>query len=213
MEAKITILKKTVGERIKELAKEKGISLSQLETQVGYSLGMITRWCNANPNEEFGVYSKLSAIACVLDTSTDGILGLTRPQVRDARQIDDDLVSCIELSTRKKKLTWTEVDWETAANSSFKHFLEAKGERTLACAWSAERTRIQFLLAAFCDDLDDADEPMELRLYAAGGHGIMPSFLQADVATLQALYLTIQLHSAHQSLRSDTIEQESDALK
>lgn len=201
MAEKVLILKKNLGERVKRRAAEKNISLSVLESQVGYSSGMFTRWANAPENENFEIFSKLATIASILGLSIDELLGVSLPSPQAARS--QDLISCMTASTRTAKLQWAETDWKNA--EELPQF-PAPEEHVPALLWSAERGQIHFLLASYCDDLDDEKEPMSLRLYALAGHGIPPQPIQAESAALQALYMAIQLQTIQQSLAGDTVE-------
>lgn len=200
MAQKLIILKKVLGERIKRLAGEKNISLSSIETQAGYSLGMFTRWTNASESENFEIFSKLATIASILEVSIDELLGVAGPRAEVSHL--ENLLFSMTVSTREATLRWVETDWKNTGE------LPQPGteDHALASAWSAERGRIRFLLAAYCDDLDDAEEPMNLRLYALAGHGIPPQPIQGETAALQALYIAIQLQAAHQSLVKDTVD-------
>lgn len=200
MAQKLIILKKVLGERIKRLAGEKNISLSSIETQAGYSLGMFTRWTNASENENFEIFSKLTTIASILEVSIDELLGVSGPRAEAPRS--ENLLFSMTASTKEAVLRWVETDWKTA-----KELPQPESEEYApAGAWSAERGRLRFLLAAYCNDLDDAEEPMNLRLYALAGHGIPPQPIQGETAALQALYIAIQLQAAHQSLVNDTVD-------
>lgn len=200
MARKLIILKKDLGERIKRLAGEKNISLSSIEAQAGYSLGMLTRWTNASENENFEIFSKLVTIASILGVSVDELLGVSEPQAGVNRS--ENLLLRMTTSTKGAALQWAETDWKTAEELS----QQEPEEHALAGAWSAERERLRFLLAAYCDDLDDVEEPMNLRLYALAGHGIPPQLIQGETTLLQALYIAIQLQAAHQSLARDTVD-------
>lgn len=57
---------------IKELAKEKNISLAELERRTGLSSGSITKWAKSAPSAD-----KLSKIAEYFHVSTDYLLGRT----------------------------------------------------------------------------------------------------------------------------------------
>ncbi|PLA80036.1 transcriptional regulator [Enterococcus faecalis] len=59
-------------EIIKDLAKEKGLSIRQLEINFGYSNGYIGSWKRQTPNS-----NELSRIADYFDVSVDYLLGRT----------------------------------------------------------------------------------------------------------------------------------------
>lgn len=201
MAEKVVILKKTLGERIKRLAGEKNISLSFLESQAGYSAGMITRWNNVSEKENFEIFSKLATIAVILDVSIDELLGMKEFCGKTVVPQEANLISCMTTSTKAAKLHWVETDWKSAEELPR---LSASEEHASAISWLAERGRIQFLLTSYCDDLDDEKEPMSLQLYVLAGHGILPQLIQAESAALHALYMAIQIQAVQQSLANDT---------
>lgn len=61
-------------EIIKELAKEKKISIRQLEMNFGYSNGYLAKWKNNTPNSD-----ELSRIADFFNVSVDYLLGRETP--------------------------------------------------------------------------------------------------------------------------------------
>lgn len=199
------VYKKALGERIKRLAAKRNIPLSKLELRANYSAGMFTRWTNADDDENFEIFSKLATIASILGVSVDELLGVGEPKENAPNVGESDLISRIVDLTETKKLQWMETDWKIVEELSTKPLLEPE-ERTPAGAWSVERGRLRFVLVAYCDDLDDEDEPMGLRMYALAGHGIPPQPIQAETTALQALYMMIQLQAAYQSLVDDTME-------
>lgn len=93
-------------EIIKNLAKEKGISIRQLEINFGYSNGYIGSWKRQTPNS-----NELSRIADYFDVSVDYLLGRTdnikdtdskiqRPKVkmlaRKMDKLDDSQLDAID---------------------------------------------------------------------------------------------------------------------
>lgn len=78
----------TLFERIKELAKNKKITLSDLEKQIGISKTSIYTWKNVSPKSE-----TLEKAAEILDTSTDYLLGRTKNPLPPEDEIDDEDVA------------------------------------------------------------------------------------------------------------------------
>ena len=60
----------TVKDRIRELAKNSGISIPNLETEIGISKGIISRWDQYSPTSD-----KLAAVADYFKVSVDYLLG------------------------------------------------------------------------------------------------------------------------------------------
>lgn len=204
MGEKITVSKKALGERIKKLAAEKNISLSAIETQAGYSLGTFTRWTNVPVDEDFSIFSKLATIAKILEVTIDELLGLSGTQVFQPEKMD--FTPSLIVSTQENKLLWKEMRCSIPLELSLKQSKAPDGEWALAGVWSAECGRLRFLLASYCDDLDDMDEPLELGLYAAAGHNIPLLPIPTEASALQSLYVTILLQAAHQLLTGNTAE-------
>lgn len=59
-------------EKIKELAKERKISIRELEKRLGYSNGYFSKWKNVSPNSD-----GLAKVADYFDVSVDYLLGRT----------------------------------------------------------------------------------------------------------------------------------------
>lgn len=69
------IYKRALAERIRHLCVEKGISITSIEREVGYSQGMISRWMSAGIGEDFSVLTKLSAMADRFGITMDELFG------------------------------------------------------------------------------------------------------------------------------------------
>jgi len=61
-----------VKERVKRLCKEKGITIQQLEKQIGLSNGTISKWDRYNPRMD-----KLQLVADFFSVSTDYLTGVS----------------------------------------------------------------------------------------------------------------------------------------
>lgn len=59
-------------EKVKELSKEKGITIAELERKLNFSQGSISRWIKQSPSSE-----RLQKVADYFDVSTDYLLGRT----------------------------------------------------------------------------------------------------------------------------------------
>lgn len=69
-------------EKIKELAKKRGITLIQLEEKLGYSRNTLYKLKSQKPNAE-----RISEIADYFDVSTDYLLGRTdNPKIADDKE-------------------------------------------------------------------------------------------------------------------------------
>lgn len=75
-------------EKIKELATEKGMSVRELEINLGYSNGYFGKWKKVSPNSE-----GLRKVADYFNVSVDYLLGRTDNKYLNANQeADDDIL-------------------------------------------------------------------------------------------------------------------------
>lgn len=75
-------------EKIKELAIEKGMSIRELEINLGYSNGYFGKWKKVSPNSE-----GLRKVADYFNVSVDYLLGRTDNKYLNANQeADDDIL-------------------------------------------------------------------------------------------------------------------------
>jgi transcriptional regulator with XRE-family HTH domain len=65
-------VKKLIYDKIKEICKKKGISVTCLEKQAGLSNGAISKWNNSSPTAD-----NLQAVAKVLEVKLDELVGKT----------------------------------------------------------------------------------------------------------------------------------------
>ena len=74
--------------KIKDLANEKGVSLSELERSIGISNGSISKWEKSSPKAD-----TLQKVANYFNVSTDYLLGRTNNKYLNANQeIDDNIL-------------------------------------------------------------------------------------------------------------------------
>lgn len=195
------IQKGDLGEAVKDLAAARDISISALERAVGYSPGMISRWIAAG-SEDYNSLSKLVAMADLLEVSLDELVGRRRDSL--PRGGADGSVSRLETETRTGQLSWSA--WQIEGALAPRGLMPAHKSGRLCCGgWSARRDGLKFVLALFCDDIDDEDEPMEFGLYCTPGHNL-PLFpvLDASFEALSALYAQILLADAFAANGEDT---------
>ena len=85
----------TLVDKIRALAKQRDMSLPQLEIELGLGNGTISRWRSASPNTE-----KLQRIADYFEVSMDYLLGrdqhMTAKDQRDIAQKIDKILSEID---------------------------------------------------------------------------------------------------------------------
>lgn len=188
------VLKSDLAAKIKQLCSDKGISLSTLEREAGYSLGMISRW--AASSEDFNVFTKLLYIADRLDVTVDELLGRQKIPSQAGRVPETPLEPLLE-ATCSSTLPWTGVS--PAGLPGGAQFPCAESGRPLCGVWWCAYRGLHLALCAYCDDPDDPLEPMDLALYATPGHGIPPGPVPVpDGAALQTLYTQVLLQLAFQ---------------
>ncbi|MDF2596446.1 MAG: immR 3 [Clostridia bacterium] len=73
----------TLVEKIRSLAKEKGLSLPKLESELGLGNGTISRWNKSFPNTD-----KLEKVADYFHVSLDYLLGRSSQLCRDMQRIE-----------------------------------------------------------------------------------------------------------------------------
>jgi len=93
-----------VADSVKRLCKKRGIAVSNLEKELGWSNGSINRWSRTNPSIE-----KVFAVAECLGMTLDELLGVksTKPNVE---YLQSDIGEKILQLTERKKIGWTEMD-------------------------------------------------------------------------------------------------------
>ena len=75
-------------EKIKELATEKGMSIRELEINLGYSNGYFGKWKKVSPNSE-----GLRKVADYFNVSVDYLLGRTdNKYMNENQEADDDIL-------------------------------------------------------------------------------------------------------------------------
>lgn len=87
----------TLKDRVKELAKNRGISLPALEAELGFGNSTIVKWDKSIPNAE-----KLNAVAQYFGVTMDYLLNGTREDVltaKDQKDIARDLESIMNKLT------------------------------------------------------------------------------------------------------------------
>lgn len=201
MTKKITIYKKKLAQDIKRICQKKNISIPSLETAVGYSPGMISRWASSSATEDFNVLSKLVTMASILDVSVDSLLGIHKNTASLDQPENPDVFSTLTAATVNGNLVWNVLDTQNTQLPFGSQFLDSENDRMIAEIWYTEQTKVYFLLVSYCDDLADFNEPLELVLYAFVGHGIAPLPIRTtDPRYLHTLYAYIQFMAASESL-------------
>lgn len=210
------IRKKDLANRIKSLCNQKGISITEAERKSGYSVGMISsRW--ASSPDDFGVLTKLTILAEVLGVSTDELLGLQREPAREHSPVAGTGAAELLLhGTARGGIKWKKLGLDECEELHISplELQGAKSGRLFAEAWLSSSEHTNFLLTAFCDDLGDLSEPMELELFSVVGHGLPPcQTSNVSQRALQSLYVQICEQSALCRLRESVYMEASKPLE
>ncbi|HHX0240993.1 TPA: helix-turn-helix domain-containing protein [Enterococcus faecalis] len=100
-------------DRVKELCKKRGISISELEDNVGFGKNTIYKWKNQSPKAE-----TLQKVADYFDVSVDYLLGRTEKKKyydltdKDERSIQKQLQSLIDDLSNDGALAFSKEDGE-----------------------------------------------------------------------------------------------------
>lgn len=89
-----------VGEAVKKICKEKGISVSALEKELEWSNGVIGRWGKTSPSID-----KIFAVADQLGISLDELFGVKKEKY-EIKETKDSLVSKIISLTGRHEIIW-----------------------------------------------------------------------------------------------------------
>lgn len=186
------IQKAALGETVRDLAAEKGIPISVVERESGYSPGMISRWITAGG--ESGTLSKLVTMADLLGASLDELVG--RQSNSFSKAPSSDPVSCLQAETVSGQLMW--LQWSPDDNSPVSCPIPAcDSGRPFCGGWWTERGQLKFLLVRFCEDMQDDDEELELYLYCTPGHKLpLYPVASKSLSALHNLYTQIILTAA-----------------
>lgn len=205
------IEKRKLAANIRRLTTEKNKSISALEKYSNCSQGLVSRWA-ATENEEFSVLTKVVAMAEFLDVSLDELLGRARPPTVQA-----DLMDPIP---RLLKLTLSNTaQWHRLKSDDELQFAPAElppieSGRTFSNGWWFSVDDCCFVLAAYCDDMSDTLEPIELAFYCVVGHGIPVYPLPiTNLAELQSLYMQLRIQSALGMAASHSTQQKGEAVR
>lgn len=87
--------------RIKDTCEIKNISISQLERDLEFSPGLISRWDKSSPSAD-----RIVAVAKYLSVSTDYILGLSEPNIDN--DIANKFINKLIVKTNNLEIEWEE---------------------------------------------------------------------------------------------------------
>lgn len=189
------VQKKRLAAKIKSQAAAQNKSISALERYAGCSQGLISRWAAAAEEEEFGVLSKLSAMADYLELSLDQLLD-REERGQACMGSTDPICRLLEL-TMSHDVQWVKLEAENELQLNPEDIPPAKSGRMYSEAWWLLQNGCYFVLASYCDDQSDVSEPIELDVYCVLGHGfpIYP-LAGAEPSVLRELYIQLRIQQA-----------------
>lgn len=187
------MLKKEFAERIKNKCQKKGISISDLEQKAGYSIGMISRWQSSS--DDFAVLSKIIIMAEILGITVDELLGIANTQIERS---ESDLCSFRDLleDTRSGKFRWNNLKNDVTFPINQNDIPLSDGGKPIYEAWYVQVNLLYVLLVAYCDNIDDLNEQIELSAYGILGHSMPISRIPVNESQLKELYMQIQIQAA-----------------
>lgn len=185
-----TIRKGVLGERVRNFAATRGMPISALEKESGFSAGMISRWIAAG-NEDYSALSKLANLSDLLGVSLDELVGRQNSDLPAA--VVNSPIPKLQSETRAGHLTW--FPWQPDSGLPVTASLPVcKSGRPCCGGWWSERKELNFILTCFCDDMQDDNEPLELSLHCTPGHKIPLIYVTSGFdPALSELYAQILL--------------------
>lgn len=205
------IQKRKLAANIKQLAAEKNKSIAALERFCGCSQGLISRWA-ASESDEFSVLTKLTAMAEFLDVSLDELLGRGPPPASQTG-MTDPIPRLFEL-TCSNAVQWHKLEADDESQIDPAELPPTQSGRMFSDAWWLLIDNCYFVLAAFCDDMSDTLESIELAVYCVVGHGIPVYPLPiTNLAELQSLYVQLRIQNALSTAASCSKQQGGEAVR
>lgn len=118
-------------ERIKELAKARGISISQLESKLGFGQNYLYSWKKRIPGVD-----KVKEVADYFDVSVDYLLGRSEKKywelnAKDERDVQKQLDKMLNGISNDQSLAFFETNGESELSEEDKALLRASLEQTL----------------------------------------------------------------------------------
>ena len=107
----------TTFERIKNISKQRGISIKELSKRVGVGESTIYKWKNQEPKSEY-----LKKVADYLDVSTDYLLGKTETPGTTANQVTETELE----EALKGAMTWNGQPLTEQDKEAVRIFLEGR---------------------------------------------------------------------------------------
>lgn len=148
-----------VSEQIKKICKKRGITISGLEKELGWSNGVIGRWAKVSPSID-----KIFSVASQLEVSLDELFGTVK-SVEGIVPKTKDIYERIYEITENKQLNWKPVvsDEKTNFEKAAVNLSCINGQR--CNAYKADWGMGTILLTAFYDEDSEDINNLDLHLY------------------------------------------------
>ena len=189
------IKKKMLAAKLKRLATEKNISIAAMERYAHCSQGLVSRWA-ASDGEEFGILSKLAAMADYLGVPLSELLEQDNQEQSRTINSADPIQRLLEL-TLSGMAIWAKLEAENELQLDLEDLPPSKSGRMFSEGWWLLMDGCYFVLAAYCDDQSDLLEPIEFSIYCVLSHGIpIYPLPETNPANLQTLYIQLRIQRA-----------------
>lgn len=200
--------KAALASRIRSVAAEKGISIADLEKRAGYSPGMVSRWAAAG-DEDFGALTKLTSLAEGLGVSVDYLLAYECRKETDHSQkaaVSGGTETLLAV-TAQGGLEWAKLKASDCEEAGLHQLcgMESVNGRALAEAWLSSYGGCRFVIAAFCDNVQDPGETIEVALFYFVGSGLPLRQADAGSQAVKELYVELRAREALADMQRDKV--------
>lgn len=198
------VKKKILAQTIKNAAMNQGKSISTVEAFAGYSPGTFSRWISSE-NDEFGVLTKICAVADCLQMPLDELLGRFSAQPTGEKNSDKSPISVLCGATASNKVLWNKQTEKNIWALITKKFPTSEAGRSLCDIWDTSIDGVAFYLVLYSDDFDDSEESIDFSLLCSVGHGLPPYKIDVEeIDILQQIYTLLRAQQALTSLIPST---------
>ena len=148
-----------VSEQIKKICKKRGITISGLERELGWSNGVIGRWAKVSPSID-----KIFTVASQLEVSLDELLGTVRA-AEDSNLEEKGIFEKIYDITEKKQLIWKQIAPEEKIQFEKAAVSFRCGSGQICKAYKADWGSGTILLTVFYEEDGGNINNLEMHLY------------------------------------------------
>lgn len=157
---------------IKKYCVKKGMTISQLESNLNFSMGLISRWTRVSPSIE-----KILAVADLLGVSLDDLVG------RNENEEEESFIKILLKVTSNGELLWSPYRWNIFSYP-IQSLKEIQGLNWISGYCEYETSF--FLLVGCLNEEDGSVE--DIGLYILPDEDAAPVYQQIDIEELVDLY-------------------------